>query len=370
MSELNIAVVSDIHLGHKRNDTEFIIKNLDNEFADNAETAKLDLLVLAGDVFDRLLNLSDDCVYAIDGWIFRLLKLCKKHNIVLRVLYGTPSHDREQPYRFVHLNDRAGIGADVKYVSELSIEYIASLGINVLYVPDEWEEDPQDTLVQVKELMTSRGLQTVDYAFMHGQFSFQLQSFIKAPKHDEEEYLRLVDKLIFIGHVHVFNRFKRIIAQGSFDRLSHGEEGPKGHVRATVKSKDDYNLVFVENKNARIYKTIECEDLNLQETLNKIYKGVEDIADGSFVRVLCSKDNPILTEMDQLVRYRPLITWSKQVKVVDEEEHIADVEINEEYVPITITRENIVKLVMARIQSKNPDPVVHEMANNILLEVR
>jgi len=370
MSKLKLAVVSDIHLGSRRNETEFIIANLDRAFPDNAETADLDLIVLAGDVFDRLLSLSDDCVYAIDSWIVRLLRLCKKHDIVLRVLYGTPSHDREQSQRFVHLNEEAHIGADLQYVTDLSIEYIARFDINVLYVPDEWEEDPAETLAQVKELMASRNLTVVDYAFMHGNFGYQLPSMIKTPRHSEEEYLRLVDKLIFIGHIHTYSRYDRIIAQGSFDRLSHGEEEAKGHVRAVVRSRDDYELMFVENTGARKYISIDCERLTLEDTSQRALTVSDSLPDGSRIRLICSKDNPILMEMDQLVRHRPLIKWDKLVRNTDEIEYVKDEEINDEFIPISITRENIIKLVMPRVQQRSVDPDIHELANNFLMEMR
>lgn len=371
MKEIKLAVVSDIHLGSRRNETEYIIQNLDREFKDDESFAQLDLLVLAGDVFDRLLSLSDECVYTIDSWIVRLLRLCKKHDVILRVLYGTPSHDRDQSQRFVLLNDEARIGADLQYVKELSIEYIELLGINVLYVPDEWEEDTAETLTQVKELMTSRNLETVDFAFMHGQFTFQLPPIVSAPKHNEQEYLRLVDKLIFIGHIHTHSRHDRIIAQGSFDRLSHGEEEAKGHIRAIVRSRDDYELVFHENENARKYITVDCENLSLEQTLQRVYYIADELPDGSNIRLSCSKDNPILTEMEQLVRYRPLITWTKVVRSVEENTNsITDNEINDEYVPVQITKENIQKLVMSRVSLKTSDPKIIDLAGKLLTELR
>lgn len=369
--EFRLAVTSDIHLGSKRNETEFIIANLDKAFPDNLETAELDMIVLAGDVFDRLLSLSDDCVYAIDAWIIRLLRLCQKHDIVLRVLYGTPSHDREQSQRFVHLNEEAQIGADLQYVTDLSIEYIARFDMNVLYVPDEWEEDPSVTLSQVKELMACRNLETVDYAFMHGQFGYQLPALIKAPRHDEVEYSRLVDKFIFIGHIHTHSRRDKIIAQGSFDRLSHGEEEAKGHVRLIYRDRHDYEIQFVENKGAKKYISVECEDLTLEETLQKIQDKTNWLPDGSHVRIICSKENPILTEMDQLVRMRPMITWTKLVrKESDEVSYMEDKEFADDYVPITITRDNIAKLVLQRVQQKTPNPQIHELAQSFLAEMR
>ena len=351
MSVLNIASISDIHLGSKRTPTSHIVKNLYKAFPDNSETAELDLIVLGGDVFDGLLKLPDEEIREIERWIIYLLRLCKKHDIVLRVLEGTPSHDWKQSIRFVILNEAAEIDCDLKYVDQLSIEYIPSLDINVLYVPDEWDESTEKTYSQIRELMTLKGLTKVDYAFMHGQFEYQLPEIVKAPKHSSEKYLAIVDKLIFIGHVHVFSRNDRIIAQGSFDRLSHGEEGPKGHVRAKVKSSSDFKIKFVENKEARIYVTFECTGLSLEDTLKTIEHRLKDVPDHSCVRISCLPDNPILSNMEQLMKTWPLITFSKIIR--ETEVNSGATEMDEftelEFTPITITRDNISTLVMERL---------------------
>jgi len=369
---LSIAVASDIHLGHKRNETTHILQSLRQAFPDSAQTAKIDLLVFAGDVFDGLLQLPADTVAEIYEWIHEILRLCKKHDIVIRVLEGTPSHDWKQSRIFLGVNEAAHIHADLKYVEELSIEYIERFNINVLYVPDEWEDSTEKTLAQVKDLMRSRGLDQVDYAFMHGQFPHQLPDVVKAPRHDPDEYLKLVSKLIFIGHVHVFSTYERIIAQGSLDRLSHGEEGPKGHVRALVKSKDQYKITFVENKNARIFKTIDCYGLTLDETLAEIQEKTKDISDGSFVRISCKAGNPLLDEMGYLARMRPLITWSKlvreeqQLSEVQEEDDLSEIE----FTPITITKENISRLLLERLQRQSTTAEQLELAGKILEEVK
>jgi DNA repair exonuclease SbcCD nuclease subunit len=162
LNKLDIISLSDIHLGHPDNPAERIIKNLKNAFSDNASMAEIDIIFIAGDVFDRLLSLPDDAVTEIDFWITSFLRLCKKHDIVLRVLEGTPSHDWKQSKRFVKINELSRIGADVQHVTELSIEYIDRFGINVLYVPDELPGGTNKTFESVLELMEERGLKKVE----------------------------------------------------------------------------------------------------------------------------------------------------------------------------------------------------------------
>lgn len=368
--QLRVACVSDIHLGHKRNTTDYIVENLKAAFPDNLETAELDILFIAGDLFDGLLINNSDDVYQADDFIFYLLRLCKKHDILLRVLEGTPSHDFFQSKRIVHLNENAHIGCDLKYFSVLSVEKNDRFGISILYVPDEWEDSAEKTLTQVHELLALNGLNSVDIACMHGNFPHQLPEVVKAQKHDPQAYLDLVKYLVFVGHVHKHSVFDRIIAQGSFDRMSHNEEEPKGHVRATLNRDGSYEVQFVENPRARIFKTIECRGLTVAETLQEIAEQIKDVPDMSFVRLSCSKSNPILQDMDQLLQHWPLIKWSKIVKeVATDQDSIVEVIATDDYVPITITKENIVKLVTQRLLDQQTSSVLVDIANKALLEM-
>lgn len=370
MKPLNIAVASDIHLGHSNNLAIDIVKNLRKAFPDNAATAALDIIFLAGDVFDNLLNAPDEDLIDIDFWIAYMLNLCKKHDILLRVLDGTKSHDWYQSERFMTINQLANIDANIKYVKELSIEYIERHDIHVLYVPDEINPTTEKTLSQVYELLEAKGLSQVDYAIMHGQFSYQLPAFIKASKHDEMAYLKLVKHLIFIGHVHTFSRFDRIIAQGSFDRLSHGQEEAKGHVRAVVRGVNDYDIVFIENEGAKRFVTVHCLGMTIDETIKEVDSIVTDLPAGSFVRIKVNNDNPILESLDVLIRRHPLFVWGKLVEETDKQGNAIVGQEEIIFKPITITRDNIEELLMERIAHKSATAEVFNAAELILKELK
>lgn len=374
VKELKLASVSDIHLGHSRNDTAFIIANLDAAFPDNAETADLDMIVLVGDVFDGLLSLPDNVITDIDYWMMRLLRLCKKHDIVLRVLEGTPSHDWKQSRRFEIWNVGAQIGADLKYVDTMSIEHNERFGITILYIPDEWRDTTEETLQLARDLIVFNGLEKVDFVFMHGQFEYQLPAVVKAPKHDSDAFLGLCRYLIFIGHVHLFSRLERIIAQGSFDRLSHGEEGPKGHVRAVVRGEDDYDIEFRVNVGARKFVTVDCQGLDVEEALDQIEHVIveQEIPDHSFMRISCSDGHPLLNSMDLLSRRWPMITWSKLAKSVEQERlELTDSELaDESFVPIQITPDNIVDLTIERLRRRNVTDETIRLAKHALAELK
>jgi DNA repair exonuclease SbcCD nuclease subunit len=160
-----------------------------------------------------------------------------------------------------------------------------------------------------------------------------------------------VRHLIFIGHVHTFSQYERIIAQGSFDRLSHGQEEPKGHVRAVVYQNGEREVTFVENTGAKKFITIDCTQDLLEETIEEIHRVVSELKPDSHVRLRLNQNHPLLASTDTLIRRWPLIHWSKDVKETGQEGDIAEAEpdAGEEYIPITIMRENIVEMVMNRV---------------------
>lgn len=368
-SEFRIASLSDIHLGHRRTRTEHIVANLRAALPDNAETGQLDLIVLAGDVFDTLLNLPNEDVLVIDVWIAHLLRLAKKHDIVVRVLEGTPRHDWKQSERFTTINELVGIGANLQYVKTLSIEYIERYGITVLYVPDEWNTTTDKTLSQVRTLLRAKGLTQVDYAIMHGQFGHQLPAFISTNTHDAEAYLSLVRELIFIGHDHTHTVFDRIIAQGSFDRLAHGEEEAKGHVRTIVRSDGSREITFVENKGAKRYVTITCESDDVDTCLQHIASSVQDLPADSYVRLRAAATHPLLTNMTEVIRQHPSFNWSKDAKATEQTIFTTEEAHTTKYIPITLTKDNLGDLLMERAAATGASIAVLDAAVELLQEV-
>lgn len=368
---LSIACISDIHLGSKRNKTTDIISNLNKAFPDNDDTSKLDIIFLAGDVFDRLLDYPDDDAMDINIWIYDFLTICSKFNIIVRILEGTPSHDRFQSQAFLNVVHISKLPVNIKYIKTLSIEYIDELDINVLYVPDEWEISTEKTLEQVKDLLHTKGLQKVDIGIMHGAFDYQIPSHLKkVPKHNSYEYLKIVKHYIFIGHIHNFTFFGKIIAQGSFDRLAHGEEGPKGHVRAIVNlNNEENNFFFVENITAKIYKTFKCYSLSLEDTLIYIRKSAKDLPDNSCIRIEAEKDHIIFSNMNELVSMYPTITWTKLQKSEETNEEIVDTEVEDDYSQITISKDNIESLLMYRITSLNLDSKLVLKSEELLKDI-
>lgn len=286
---LTVLNIGDVHLFHAQTPTEHILKNLERELLNDKLLSTLDLLFIAGDLFDTQVPYHDKRINAVESFITKLLYKCCEHNVVIRVVEGTPLHEWKQSQCIIRIAEAAKLPVDVRYFDTLAIEHIDSLDIDVLYVPDKWNPtSTEKTLEEVRELMRERGLSSVDFALMHGAFEFQLPEISKEPTHDSVIYQELVKFLIFIGHVHVKMVRDRIVPSGSFDRLTHGEEGPKGyHVAKVNMERKTFELKFHENKHAKIYHTMEVDSGDVDAVWEKAKEATEKYPKGSSFRIRC-----------------------------------------------------------------------------------
>lgn len=352
-NQINYLVLSDIHLGHRKNPTTEIIANL-NLFFSQCDLRDLDAIFLAGDVFDRLLEFPSPEISEILLWYHSLLCLCAKNNIILRVLEGTPSHDWKQSKPCIDVS-KINLPVNAKYVDTLYVEFIESLGISVLYVPDEWTADPNDTYQQVLQLLKDNDLHQVDIAIMHGCFNYQLPGMIRAPKHNEVNYLDIVKHYVHIGHIHTFSVYERIIAQGSFDRLAHGEEEPKGAVYVSLFKDKPAEFYFIENKSAKIFKTLEIRSRTLENAIKYIETNTANLPINSHIRLKAKKDHPVFLAFKEIeLKFADFFITKLSDTETDVTPYtlIDEIAVDDDYTPITITRDNIANMLLDIVQSK------------------
>lgn len=369
INKLSFAVASDIHLGHPKTTTEEILANLEKAFPTSKETEELDIIFLTGDVFDRLLSFPDDSVTEIESWVNNFLRRCKDLDVVVRVLEGTPSHDWKQSNVFEKVNKIGKIGCDVKHVKTLSIEHIERFNKTVLYVPDEWEPEPDDTWKQVKDLLSINGLEKVDFAMMHGTFPHQLPPHVKVPMHDPSRYLSIVKYIVAIGHIHKPAIYERIYTPGSFDRLGHGEEEAKGHIRFYLKENDEWSVNFIENTGAKLYKTINCLGLNIDTALEKITAIASKMPKKSFIRIEADKEDAIVVSLDTLRTKFPDIVWDTKMSTKNKSGKEMLLDMRAKFRGLDITKDNLYGLLMERLANKNIDETTNQHCGKILSEV-
>ncbi len=374
IKDISYLCISDIHLGNSRNKTSDILTNLTkffDDFTSKSSFTELDIIFIAGDLFDTLLDFSSSDIHEITLWLNRLIVFCNRYKIKLRVLEGTPSHDWKQSKiinTLININEE---NYDVRYIEGLSIEHLKDLGLYILYIQDELTESATSTYKLVTELLNQQGIEKVDIAIMHGMFNYQVKGAIhNVQKHNEQDYLDIVKYYINIGHVHTFSSFDRILANGSFDRLSHGEEEPKGGVLCRIIN-DELSFSFIENKGAKIFKTIEIKYKDIDKALLYLDKKIKDLPNNSCIRIKASKDHPIYNSMNEFkIRY-PFFNFSKlSNEDNDESSELINISINAniEYKPISITEDNIFNLLNDRIRSKYDLTIQQQIILNNILE--
>lgn len=276
-------VTSDIHLGHIRTPNIHIINSF-KKYILSDKNKDIDILFIAGDMFDRLLDLNSKEVHEVIDLFNNLLTYCYTNDILLRVLEGTPSHDWQQCELLIKLNEIRVNKCNLKYFKYLDIEYIQPINKYVLYIPDEWCSNHEDLENQITQKLSQYNISQVDIAILHGQFKYQLIGkkyngfFFK-----EEYFLKLVKEYIHVGHYHIFSSFDRIIANGSLERLAHGEEKPKGYVLV-----EDDKYSFIENTDSYTYVTL---NITNSTTLDKLDKLIYKFNKNSFIRLLVPKDH-------------------------------------------------------------------------------
>lgn len=355
--KLNIAFISDIHLGHPNTPTDFIIQNLETyAFPDNDETGKLDIIFLSGDVFDSQMEFDSPAAVSIRGWVGRFIQMCARRGIVVRILKGTPLHDWEQSYIFHEINQNFELGCDLKYIDQIHIEHMEKFGIDVLYVPDEARTTPEQTWEVVQSLLDERGITQVDLASMHGAFPHQLPNLesIKDRFHDSEKYLKIVRHWIDIGHIHKHSIFDRILAQGSFDRLAHSEEMDKGIIKVM-----HGDIQFVKNYGAMRYTTLDVRGLAPEHVLATVAKEVGDDRSQGNIRLTCAKGDVASDMRRRLGDIYPFIRFTVD-RVSDDKKKITVEEATKQMRQLPIlTRDNILDEIRLVLNEQNPDRALH-----------
>lgn len=373
---LSLAFLSDIHLGAKLTPTSHIIETLRQAFPFNAETASIDYLFLCGDIFDRELMLVDPQVYEIKLWIFRLLRFCAKNNIKVRSLKGTPSHDWDQPRFFELINVEGNLGCDYRYYEDLDIGFEEETGLNILYVPDEYRPTTEEIWTEVQKKMSEKGLEQVDMAIMHGMFGFQLPHIPHLNKHKEERYLEITRLMIVCGHIHQPNQYERIYIPGSADRLCHGDEGEKSHIRAKLWFDKEHRLqpegievTRVPHTHAKIYRTIDCTKLELEEALLLIEDQAKSVPNHSSLRIQCPKTHPLHQNLRAIKNKFPMLDWLTHApkdtgRPIDKlVKPIATRKV------VQITEKNLPEIVEKKMEGMGSDPFTAQRALTLLRDV-
>lgn len=355
MEELNVVSCSDIHLGHPRVPVEHIETNLNEFFFPYFIQAFL--AFFGGDIFHQLLRIDAYNTQSVLSVINRVLSLAKEHGIILRILRGTFTHDRGQNTLFETLNESYKV--DLKCIDSVSLEYIEKYNLRILYIPDNLPySDSDECLREIHTLMRNMQWDYVDFVVMHGYFEHVLPEGIPHKPHctfRKEQFDSFVKHYVLVGHVHTPSKNGKIIYNGSFDRLCHGEEEKKGFFFLTHKPEDTWKIKFIENKHAMNFVTIHPTGETLEELIEFTYRLIKQKFGehpNGYLRIIL--DDP---EKRQLIIQHILATHNKDLIVtgLNPKNTTTDLITTDQpefqtYEQIVPTQENLAELVYLHIQ--------------------
>jgi len=281
---LNVLNIADIHFG-KKND-EKLYKDLKEGFLNEIpniikEYDHLDMVVIEGDLYDRVIKMNEVSANYVLKFISELCEMSKRFNFYIRLIKGTKSHDANQLNNFDHLEIKYPLFKMYKSVNSETIA-LGEYEYNILYLPEEY---PEKYDKYYHEYFNHEN--NYDMIFGHGMMDFI--SFtgndedIKKLKrseavHSVEKLLSLCNYHIVFGHIHDFKNYKdqdKVFYTGSFERFSFLDQEDKGYLLTRVDPEtDETEAIFYENKNASSYKILNLSEYNFK-TSDEILKFIE-----------------------------------------------------------------------------------------------
>jgi hypothetical protein len=237
------------------------------------------MVIFGGDFTEDLIEAPNKDFIKVMDWGKMFLDRAKRinPNLIVVWLEGTASHDRGQPRHFLNL---APEGLDVRYVDTLSIQVYPHLdNLSVMYVPDNMGGMTPATIWELAlKTLKDNNMNKVDLIFFHGAFEFQLHSNARHKAHMLELWESITVYGILSGHIHTPVKKSKLWTSGSFDRTAHGEEHPKGGLVVELdKTKEYFNPVFWENKNALPYLTMKVDDdITPEKLIRDIHSFIDD----------------------------------------------------------------------------------------------
>ncbi len=357
---MKFIVVSDLHLGSRKTPTESTIKGLKKCIFNLQALKDIDAVFFTGDFTDRELSYSSTEAMLITEFEAYMLRIADDTNTALRILEGTPYHEWGQVEHLIRIKNGLGLSTDVEYYTGFQIVTDPTLDLVIGYVCDEYSTSYVDAEKIVEEKLITLGVKP-DLFFLHGFFGFQVPK-LDIKTYDENKWKNWA-YAIYIGHDHT-NKSKGIITiPGSFNRTSHGEEGPKGYL-VVEKVGNRYKTEFKINPYATKYITLEFNDTSDVD----VYTYVTDIL--NLRRAL--NDDTYLTSGRLKLRLSPshnltnaIRDWRKAFPnigldvEIKKKQKIEVIEYNERLLRennvINITADNISDLLTKDMSDRNPD---------------
>ena len=285
MKVFNVATIADIHFNAIP--AERMYTQLESGFLHYVYKHKLDMVVIAGDLYDSIISYNSRAAHLSIEFIKRLIEVSVHSGVrYIRILKGTSSHDNNQLINLKVFESEHRLS--FRIISTVEKEEIE--GMKVLYIPEEYMKDVQAYYEPYLD-------ETYDMIFGHGMFketSFgasKQESAITlsgAPVFDSKRMCSICKGFINFGHIHTSCSIRdKITYTGSYSRWVFGEEEKKGFlVTGYDPETGNFANEFIENENAEYYDTLTKVDIDRYVTNPKVLCDEIDMANRGHLRVI------------------------------------------------------------------------------------
>ena len=353
-----IVAAGDFHFGNPRINCDAMYSKLKEFFYPEVE--KSDLVLLTGDLFDQLTTINSNANLYASIFIKELFAFSAKNNVPIRILHGTYSHDRNQ---LQVLNVLKLKNTDAKIINEISCEELTvkDKKYKILYIPDNLPyKKSSDVMEHIDKVLKVMGWKTVDIVLGHGTFSHALpvsSNHLPPCTYTIEQFNKITtdSSLIVMGHIHISSAKDKVFYCGSFERMSHGEEQPKGFYKFNDEN-GKWKAEFVGNDDAALFVTIYPQGYTTDEIIADFTKQIDEIFINKVGNVrVAHNDAEIRSLLNKicLQQYPDIKYTSKSVSDTDKTEiKITDINLDT-FEDINPSRENLPELICQFLNENN-----------------
>jgi len=355
---MRILASSDHHTLHQTTPTHHVLGNLSQFFYKDNDLANVDLVLFGGDLMDKLVESPNPDLFKVKEWFKEFTDYCNARNTAVLYLEGTFYHEWGQPR---HLVTVAPTGFDFRYVDTIQVQRYPELDdLTILCIPDNLKAmTPNDIWEAALDVLKANKLDKVDIVLFHQAFHDQLPTKMRHTTHDQSRWESICTYIILSGHIHTPGIVGKRHCMGSFDRISHGEEHPKGaYIIDLDKKKETYNVTFWENKRALPYVTLTVtEDISTEALVKQLREFINSkkLPPFSQIRV---KGGPadIVTPVIKIFE-KEFTQYGFKAKNIKAEEELVEEEVYSEstYCGVSITKDNISTLLAKEAASDFAD---------------
>lgn len=318
-NKLKAIILTDIHFGHKRSSEMYEELQM---VLDDMSDGKYNMLILGGDYFDRRLMGNEPAITYALLFFDKLVDIVKEHNMMIRIIEGTRSHDMAQYETLLqqYLNDP---DLNIKYFKETTLETID--GIDFLFVPEEYPK-------HIKNHYTSFIEKGCDVMIGHGMWSFvgmgdfednSETQIEEAPVFSYAEWGDSINMFAIFGHIHKRQDYKsKIFYPGSFTAWGFGDISDKGYATFEIDlEKKSWEVDMKTNDKTPKYQSLKITDLvavdNFDgESIPVLKDLIDEVAKGyDFTKIsLNGLDDSVIKLLRETYRYDRQITLDVRSK--------------------------------------------------------